>query len=117
MCAADRTVADPPARVRQTTLAGGDSTRSDYVGALTGLGHPAVGANRQIAVVLIEKCVKALVLRRRQVEHREELAITAGCLAQPRIDQVDEILTGQLAGLEQLVYDRTEVFACRNAIA
>src|SRR5262245_14626437 len=98
------------------TLTGGDSPRRDHVRALAGLRHPPIGADRQIAVVLIKKRVKALVLRRRQIEHGKELAVTAGRLPQSRVDQVDEILTGQFTRLEWLVDDRPEVFAGRKPV-
>src|SRR5678816_4700543 len=86
-------------------LAGGDAARHDDLRTLTGLRHPAICAARKIAVVLIEKCVEALVLRRRQIEHREQFAITTRRLPESGVDQVDEILSRQLAGLEWLIHD------------
>ena len=66
--------------------------------------------------MLVQKRVKALVLRRRQIEHGEEFAIAARRLPQARVDQVDEILSCQLAGLEWLIHNCPEVLAGRKAV-
>ena len=98
---------------QRRVLTGGDPSGAD-IAASHRPANLAISADRQVAVVLIQKRVKPLVLRRRQVKHRQEIAIAAARFSESRIDQVDEILPPEFVRLEGLIDDRPEIIPRRK---
>lgn len=56
----------------------------------------------QVALLLIQKRVESLVVRRGQAKDLEERAVTAACFLQPTIDERREFAACQLMGPERL---------------
>src|SRR5688572_16280254 len=62
-------------------------------------GH-AIRPHRQVAVLLVQECVKTLVVAGRQIEESDERSITAAGLLQSAIDQRGKLRPGDLVRLE-----------------
>src|ERR687897_654474 len=75
-----------------------------------------VGRNGQIALLLIEKIVEALVLRWRQMKDRQKVAVAAVGLAQPTVYERGKVRPRHFTGHERLVHDSPEIFAGCHAI-
>ena len=71
----------------------------------------AIRPDGQIAVLLIQERMEALVVGRWQAEHAEQRTIAPTSVFETAMDQRRKIISRQLVRLERLVHDRPEVFA------
>ena len=111
-CGDDRVVpaGEPPA------LAGWRVDRSRPILTPHGCAGGSVWTDRQIAVLLIQERVEALVVSWGQSKHAEQCAIASSRVLEATMNQRCQIIARQLVRLERLMNDGPEVLTCNQPI-